>query len=227
MLKVSVVIPVLNEADIIQKTLIQFNNEPDIEVIVVDGGSQDKTIQLVQELGIKVILSAQSGRANQMNVGAGIARGDILLFLHADSQLPYGYPQIITASLSQPETIAGAFELAIDAQSYSLRLIERIVNWRSHFLDLPYGDQGIFLKASIFQEVGGFKNIPIMEDFELIQRLKKIGRITIVSKRIITSGRRWQKLGVLKTTIINQLIIIGYYLGISPTKLANFYRQKY
>ncbi|MCU0538215.1 MAG: TIGR04283 family arsenosugar biosynthesis glycosyltransferase, partial [Hydrococcus sp. Prado102] len=215
-----------NEAEIIQKTISKIQHELEIEILVVDGGSQDNTVELVQNLGVKAICSPQAGRANQMNFGALLATGDILLFLHADTCLPDGYLDLVTKTLSNPETIAGAFELAIDSPKKSLRLLEKMVNLRSRFLSLPYGDQAFFLKASVFQEINGFADLPIMEDFEFIQRLKKKGKIRIVSAKVITSGRRWQKLGVVKTTIINQLIILGYYLGVSPKKLSRLYGRK-
>ncbi|NJM89119.1 MAG: glycosyltransferase family 2 protein [Hydrococcus sp. RU_2_2] len=224
--KISIIIPVLNEASIIQKTISKLQKQLEIEIIVVDGGSQDNTIALAQNLGVKVIRSPQAGRANQMNFGASLATGDILLFLHVDTCLPHGYLALVTKALSNSKTVAGAFELAIDSPQKSLRFLETIINLRSRFLSLPYGDQAFFLKASVFQEINGFADLPIMEDFEFIQRLKKKGEISIVPAKVITSGRRWQKLGVVKTTIINQLIILGYYLGVSPQKLARWYGRK-
>ncbi|NES86439.1 MAG: glycosyltransferase family 2 protein [Moorea sp. SIO2B7] len=224
--KITIIIPVLNEAKIIQETLLRLKNDADVEIIVVDGGSQDNTVSLAKALGVKVICASAVGRANQMNMGAAAATGDILLFLHGDTCLPKDYHTLVCEALSQPETVAGAFELNIDSKERSLRFVEKMVNWRSHFFSLPYGDQAIFLKAYVFEEIGGFPNLPIMEDFDLIQRLKKRGKITIVPTPVITSGRRWQKLGVFKTTLINQMIILGYYLGISPEKLVRFYRGK-
>jgi len=224
--KISVIIPVFNEAGIIQASLFPLLNDSDIEIIVVDGGSSDKTQEIAEKMGIKVIVSPVKGRANQMNLGAKFATGEILLFLHADTQLPPTYPTIIREILSQPQTVAGAFKLKIDGERLSLRLVEMLVEWRSRFFSLPYGDQAIFLKASIFQEVGGFTNLPIMEDFELIRRLQRLGKIAIASASILTSSRRWDKLGVFQTTLINQLVILGYFLGISPVKLAELYRRK-
>jgi|ERR687886_753142 rSAM/selenodomain-associated transferase 2 len=230
--KISIIIPVLNEATTIQETLTKLQNVTDIEVIVVDGGSRDETVALAKPYfrtfapssQFKVI-SAAAGRASQMNAGAAVATGDILLFLHADTHLPPEFDTLVRQALQNPGTIAGAFELRINADLRGLRLIEKIVNVRSHIFSMPYGDQAIFLKATTFHEIGGFPNLPIMEDFELMLRLKRQGRIKIVPATVLTSGRRWQKLGVMKTTLINQLIIVGYFLGIPPTQLTHWYRN--
>ncbi len=223
---ISIIIPVLNEAAIIEKTLNSLNQQPNIEIIIVDGGSDDHTVTLVESLGFKVISCPQRGRASQMNLGAQMATGDILLFLHADTCVPPDYQQWIQKTLSLSHTVAGAFSLVIDSPRFSRRLIEIMANWRSRFCSLPYGDQAIFLKTATFWELGGFAQLPIMEDFEIIQRLKRKGKITIVPAPVLTSDRRWRKLGVVKTTLINQLVIMGYYLGVSPAKLARLYRKK-
>ncbi len=224
--KITMIIPVLNEAENIEATLSKLINNTDVELIVVDGGSSDRTVEIVQNLNIKIIFSERSGRANQMNLGASVANGNILIFLHADTNLPINYQEIVKEILSRSKVVVGAFQLKIDSKNKSLRLVELMVNWRSRFFSLPYGDQAIFLKKSIFEELGGYSDLPIMEDFELIQRLKRRGKIKIASAEVITSSRRWEKLGVFKTTLINQLVIIGYYLGISPTKLRQLYGHK-
>lgn len=223
--KISIIIPVLNEANTINGVLARILGASNLEVIVVDGGSQDETVALAQSVGVKVI-AATSGRASQMNAGAAVATGSILLFLHADTHLPPAFDTLVRQVLQNPGTIAGAFELRIDAELWGIRLIEKMVNLRSRFFSLPYGDQAIFLKASIFKEIGGFPNLPIMEDFELMRCLKRYGNIAIVPVPVLTSGRRWQKLGVVRTTLINQLIIIGYFLKVPPAKLARWYRQR-
>ncbi|MGD2180872.1 TIGR04283 family arsenosugar biosynthesis glycosyltransferase [Lusitaniella coriacea] len=222
----SVIIPALNEAATLLKTLHYTQIGADLEIIVVDGGSEDNTIELAQNAGVKVISSPKTGRAQQMNAGAAIATGDILLFLHADTHLPLGYDEMIREALSHPKTIAGAFELAIDGKGLPLRWVEKMVNARSRVLQFPYGDQALFLKTSVFLELGGFPNLPIMEDFEFIRQLKGQGRITILPAKVLTSGRRWQKLGVFKTTLINQTIILGYFLGVPPTTLRRWYRRQ-
>ena len=226
MLKISVIIPVLNEGANLKKTLAKVQQDQDVEIIVVDGGSKDGTVEIAKKYGVKVIVSPQPGRSFQMNFGAKEAVGDILLFLHGDTILPGGYSQKIIAAFTKTKTIAGAFELAIDGEGFSLRLVETAVNWRSRFLYLPYGDQAMFVKASVFWELGGFPNLPIMEDFVFIRQLKSLGTIAIIPNPVITSGRRWQKLGVWKTTLLNQGIVMGYYLGVSPERLARWYRRQ-
>lgn len=224
MIKISVIIPVLNEAKTITNVLFTLQNYPELEVIVVDGGSEDETISITESFGYKV-LSSPRGRSIQMNTGAAIATGSILLFLHGDTILPANFPATIVTAIEKPGIVGGAFELAIDAKIRGIRLVEKMVNWRSRFFSLPYGDQAIFIKAEIFHKIGGFPIQAIMEDFVFIQQLRKIGKIAIIPTPVITSGRRWQQLGVVKTTLINQLMIIGYYLGISSEKLADFYRK--
>jgi rSAM/selenodomain-associated transferase 2 len=225
---ISIVIPTYNEAGNIDELLQELVTIPEVEIIVVDGGSSDRTPELVAEYPVKFIVT-HPGRASQMNLGAKAAQGEILLFLHADSRLPEDFVQLITKifRLHQSEKwIAGAFELEISGDLPGLRMVEKLVHWRSHLLQFPYGDQGIFLRAETFAEVGGFPDLPIMEDFQLVRQLQKLGKIAIVPAKIKTSPRRWQKLGVWQTTIINQLVIVAFFLRISPEKIANFYRRK-
>lgn len=227
---ISVIIPVLNEASAIEQLIGSLQASPEVaaeglvEVIIVDGGSSDQTVALASAMGVRVIEASQ-GRAAQMNAAAEVATGEVLLFLHADSRLPNHFTAFVQQALAQPDTIAGAFELQIADPDASLRWVERGVNWRSRWLQLPYGDQAIFLKAEVFRQLGGFAALPIMEDFELVRRLQRRGKIAIVPAAVLTSARRWQKLGVLKTTLINQLVIAAYFLGVSPEQLAHWYRS--
>lgn len=175
-------------------------------------------------MGVKVLF-APRGRACQMNAGAASATGDILLFLHADTRLPADFDTFVRAALLQSNAIAGAFALRIDAPLWSLRLIEIGVNWRSRILQMPYGDQAIFLKAMVFQKMGSFPELPMMEDFEFIRRLRRLGRITIIPSPVLTSARRWLQKGIIKTTLINQIAIIAYLSGVSPEKIKRWYRR--
>jgi rSAM/selenodomain-associated transferase 2 len=225
--RISIIIPALNEADAIEKAIASTSPSLNVEVIVVDGGSRDDTISLAQNKGAKAIASP-AGRAYQMNLGAQAATGDILLFLHADTGLPPKFDALVRAALrsGQRMPIAGAFLLKIDAASPKLRWVEWGVKWRSHLFQMPYGDQAIFLRAETFHRMGGFPELPIMEDFELVRRLKRQGQIAIVSAPVVTSARRWLQRGVLVTTIVNQMVILGYFLGIKKERLRQFYRRR-
>ncbi|MEH2294271.1 TIGR04283 family arsenosugar biosynthesis glycosyltransferase [Nostoc sp.] len=223
--RISIIIPTLNEAGNIKEAIATTQPNINIEVIIVDGGSKDDTIEIAKSLGIKVI-SSSPGRAIQMNAGAVAARGDILLFLHADTRLPTGFDDMIRTALQQPETVAGAFNLRIEASLLSLRWVEWGVNVRSHFCQMPYGDQAIFLTKEVFQQIGGFLELPIMEDFELMRSLKRIGRIVIIPTPVVTSARRWLQKGVFKTTLLNQIVIIAYLVGISPKRICRWYRRE-
>lgn len=222
---ISIIIPVTNEAQTIQSALreLQQISQSAAEIIVVDGSSNDNTADLAREAGVTVVTAPQ-GRAKQMNIGAQIATGEILLFLHSDTRLPADFADRVKKILIQPDVMAGAFELQIQGEGLGLRLVEWGVKWRSRLLQLPYGDQAIFLRASTFHQIKGFTEIPIMEDFDIARRLQKRGQIAIVPAQVLTSGRRWQKLGVIQTTLINQAIIIGYSLGIAPDRLVQWYR---
>jgi len=224
--RISIIIPTLNEASNLAKTLASTHNAADVEVIVVDGGSADKTIEVARSWGIEVLLSTP-GRARQMNTGAARAMGGILLFLHADTRLPKGFDGYVRGILARSGVAAGAFRLRVDAKLPGLRILEGLVNVRSRCLQFPYGDQAIFLTAELFWDMGGFPNMPIMEDFELVRRLRRRGRIVIVPVPILTSARRWEKLGMVRTTVINYAIPLAYYLGASPSRLARWYHGRY
>ncbi|GCL36965.1 glycosyl transferase family protein [Sphaerospermopsis reniformis] len=222
--RISIIIPTLNEANNIKAAITSTQSSTNVEVIVVDGGSNDGTPTIAQFLGATVISSAP-GRAIQMNTGAAIASGEILLFLHADTLLPQGFDTMIRTALQQPGIIAGAFALRIDAPHWGLRLVEWGVKLRSHFYQLPYGDQAIFLTKIAFAEVGNFPQIPIMEDFELITCLKRISKVQIIDVPVITSPRRWLKKGIFKTTLLNQIIVLAYLLGVSPERIRKWYNN--
>lgn len=222
---ITVIIPVFNEVANLTQTLATVIEGDNLEIIVVDGGSSDDTVAIALSHQVKVIECNQPGRAQQMNTGAAIATGEILLFLHGDTLLPPDYSNQIRAIMRDTSMIGGAFSLAISGKKKILPWVAKMVNWRSRYLSLPYGDQGIFLRKSTFQTMGGFPDLPIMEDFQFILNLRKQGKIAILPSTVITSGRRWQKLGILKTTLINQLVILGYFAGVKPEKLATFYHQ--
>jgi uncharacterized protein len=221
--KLTIIIPTLNEAENLTATLSAIATDHPIEVIVVDAGSIDRTPAIAQEYGCQV-LTIDRGRGRQQNAGAAIASGQYLLFLHADTQLPRGYFDEIVTMLANPGVIAGAFKLRVNSRQQSLRLIEAAANLRSRYLHLPYGDQAIFLRSSDFYRLGGFKSLPIMEDFELVDRLRRLGKVSLSQHSVTTSDRRWKAKGVWRTTWINQCCVLLYRLGISTERIARIYR---
>ncbi|MGA8832530.1 MAG: TIGR04283 family arsenosugar biosynthesis glycosyltransferase [Desulfomonilaceae bacterium] len=219
---ISVIIPTLNEESNIANTLATVMGFDNVEIIVVDGGSTDRTVEIACAHDATV-LSGPGGKAAQMNLGALAARGEFLVFLHADTLLPEGWVDQVHYEMQRNGAVAGAFKLHIDCDLLGLRLIETLANLRSLWLGMPYGDQAIFTKSEIFRSIGGFPNQPIMEDFELMRRLRKRGRINIAPEVVFTSARRWKDRGIWATTATNQVLIIAYLLGISPKLLVRFY----
>lgn len=222
--QISVIIPALNEADAIAAAIAGCADPCVREVIVVDGGSQDQTVDLALAAGAKVV-AAPPGRGLQMNRGAEHAGGGILAFLHADTELPVGFGLEMKRILSLRRTALGAFTLRIQGSSRSLRIIERVAGLRARRLGLPYGDQVYFLNAALFHQVGGFPEYPIMEDFALARTLAKLGRIRISPLPALTSARRWERAGPWRTTIANQMAVAGFLLRVPPERLAAWYRS--
>jgi rSAM/selenodomain-associated transferase 2/rSAM/selenodomain-associated transferase 1 len=223
--RLSIIIPTLNEANAIEETITRLPQSEQVEIVVVDGGSSDGTDKMARKLGARVLSTAPS-KAEQMNAGAVEARGQVLLFLHADTRLPEKFEEKVLTAVARKGYCAGAFTLGIDSEDWGLRFIEWVANWRARFFKLPYGDQALFVSRDLFLEIGGFADYPIMEDFELILRLKKKGKIAILPESVKTSPRRWQNLGVLKTWFLNQIIIGAYFIGIPPQRLARWYRRE-
>lgn len=223
--EISIIIPTLNEAACIGKTVTSLVNTPGVEVIVVDGGSRDQTATEASGAGATVITSPL-GRGNQQNLGANAATGQVLLFLHADTRLPEDFVVHVLRALAQPDVVAGAFRFAVDATGWRFRLLEQCTNWRAARFSLPYGDQALFVPAARFRAMGGFREFPLLEDVELVLRLKKTGRIALVKTAALTSPRRWQHLGLVHTTVLNQLILLGFYCGIHPERLARWYGRR-
>lgn len=221
---VSVIIPTLNEAGNIQETVERALPGAE-EVLVADGGSSDGTRDVAAAAGATV-LAVPGGRPAQLNTAAMASRGGVLLFLHADTHLPADYAARARETLAPDGVVAGAFAFAVRAGGRSLRAVERVANWRSRLLQMPYGDQSLFVGRGTFFGTGGFSALPIMDDFELVCRLRHIGRIATAREAAATSARRWQALGAWRTTAINQLMILGYHAGVSPARLKRFYRRQ-
>jgi rSAM/selenodomain-associated transferase 2 len=224
----SVIIPALTEQEQINVVIEHVcHRDPDgcCEIIVVDGDPAGSTINAIEVEGI-IKKTAPKGRGRQMNVGAVAAKGDILIFLHADTRLPDKALEKIGRVLQDKRYVGGAFDLGIDSRRLFLKYIAVRASQRSRLNRIPYGDQAIFIRKSYFEQIGGFKEIPLMEDVDLMRRIKKDRKkIYILSDKVMTSARRWERDGALYTTLKNQILIALFYLGVSPDRLAKYYRR--
>lgn len=223
-MKISIIIPVLNEASLILKTLerLQPLRDRGHEVIVVDGGSTDGSPDLASPYVDKVLFAAR-GRARQMNAGASVATGDVLLFLHADTFLPDHADRLILERLETGRWFWGRFDVRLSGTHLFLRAVEVLMNWRSRVSSIATGDQALFLRRDLFERVGGFKPVDLMEDIELSKTLKRYGRPLCLSQRVTTSSRRWEAKGILRTIFLMWFLRLAYFFKASPDWLAKRY----
>jgi len=221
-LKISIIIPVLNEQAVVSTAIERAWNAGADEVILTDGGSTDGTVQTAQTANCQLVL-AKPGRASQMNAGAAVASGDVLLFMHADNWLPDRCCDQVRDAVERSDVSWGGFHQQIDDPGFLFRLIERGNSMRCQYQSLVYGDQGLFVTRSLFELLGGFAVMPLMEDFELSQRLSSHGRPALLSGPIHVSARRWKAKGLARQTIRNWAITGAYRLGVSPARLAKWY----
>ena len=226
--RLSIIIPVLGEAERITAlvdALCDQQSDGRCEIIVVDGDPDGGTIQVIHHRDVISVVSPK-GRARQMNAGAALAQGENLLFLHADTRLPDGAFNRISTVLAQKQYVAGAFDLGIDSDRWALKVVACFASLRSRITRIPYGDQAIFMRKDYFTDIGGYQDIPLMEDVELMHRIKKRGeRIAILSDRVSTSPRRWEREGIIYCTLRDWVLATLYSLGVSPDRLARFYRS--
>jgi rSAM/selenodomain-associated transferase 2 len=222
-MKLSIVIPVLNEAAGIEAALraLAPYRRRGAEVIVVDGGSSDGTAKLARPFADRVIAGPR-GRGAQMNVGAAAARGDVLLFLHADTRLPENADRLVLGSLQRPGPSWGRFDVRFDGGGL-LALVALMMNTRSRLSGIATGDQAMFATRAAFEAAGGFPPIALMEDVALSARLKRIGRPLCLAARVTTSARRWQRHGVLRTILLMWKLRLAFYFGADPVRLAQAY----
>ncbi len=223
-MKISVIIPMLNESNLLPKlvlSMVQFQNS-ESEVIFVDGGSQDASVRIVENAGFSVVATAP-GRAIQMNAGAANAKGDVLLFLHADTALPANALDLIFRAIEQGG-VWGHFDVTILGKSKWLKMISFMMNWRARLTGVATGDQCLFVLRSAFNHIDGFAEIPIMEDVELSKRLKKIYAPVCISERVSTSGRRWETRGIWRTIFLMWRLRWQYWRGVSVDEIAASYR---
>lgn len=217
---VSVIIPTLNEARFLPAAIASAA-DPDVEILIVDGGSTDETVALAAGLGARVV-NATRGRGNQLAAGADAASGNLLLFLHADAVLPSGYVQEVRRAMADPRCAVGAFRLKIGARGLGLRLVEWGAHLRSRWLAMPYGDQGFFVRAAAYREIGGFSALPAMEDLEFVRRAHRLGSVRTLESPIVVSPRSWERHGELRFTLWNILCAVAFLLGVAPARIARW-----
>lgn len=226
--KFSIIVPVFHEGNRINDLIDHLNSldsKESFETIVVDGARERDTLKAIQSNRVIKIFS-EKGRAKQMNAGASIAKGDILIFLHADTELPTHALEKIEAAIEKRGYTAGAFDLGIQSSKLIFKVIAFLGSLRSRLNRIPYGDQAIFLRREYFNNIGGYKEIPLMEDVELMRRIKRSGKkIWVLYDRVMTSPRRWEKEGVFYCILRNWILQALYFLGVSPHKLVNFYKS--
>jgi len=225
---VSLVIPVLNEAENISQ-ILQHVREVDAdgpaEIIVVDGDPEGSSINAIRDEGVRTV-AAVKGRARQMNSGAGLATGDILLFLHADTHLPPNAFGLIRAAMNDTGFVGGAFDLGFATPRRIFKITESYVFLRTRLTKIPFGDQAIFIRRDFFDEIGGYRDLPLMEDVDLMQRIRKRGgRICIIPEKVRTSPRRYEQEGIMFTTIRNAMLQLLYALGVPPERLVRWYKS--
>ena len=226
-MSLSIVIPALNEAEQIAATLdsLQPLRRRGVEVIVVDGGSSDDTVTVAQNAADRVI-TAERGRALQMNAGAAVARSEILCFLHADTRLPENADGLIIDGLARARRSWGRFDVRIEGRHPMLRVIATLMNWRSRLSGIATGDQAIFITRSLFEAAGHFPRIPLMEDIALSRQLKVYSRPLCIAHRLTTSGRRWEQHGLWRTVLLMWRLRLAYWLGADPRELATRYARQ-
>ncbi len=222
-LTLSVVIPALNEAGRIEAAIESARAEG-VEILVADGGSTDGTPERAAQAGARVVSCAR-GRARQLATGVALASGEALLFLHADTHLPPGFDGSVRTALADPDVVGGAFGFQLDETSPGLRAIEWGVRLRIALLGLPYGDQALFVRRGALEAMGGIPQVPIMEDLDLVQALKRRGRFVLLDAAVVTSARRYTEAGVLATWYRNAVALVAWRLGFDRQRVASWYAR--
>jgi len=223
-MRFSIIMPVLNEEAALEKQLVHLVAQcagHDCELIIVDGGSRDATVAIAERFG-RVIPSAR-GRARQMNAGASAALGDVLIFLHADTRLPDDAFAAIDRALAAPRVVGGVFRVCFNCERWPYRFVAFCTNLRSRLRMSFTGDQAYFMRAASFRAVGGYPDQPLMEDLEIITRLRRIGKVVLLPQYVITSARRHEKIGLLRSILFMWYLRTLYKFGVSPARLQQMY----
>jgi rSAM/selenodomain-associated transferase 2 len=224
----SMIIPVLHESHRINHLIDHLNGlegDKGREIIVVDGSPERDTLEAIRSKQV-IKIASEKGRAQQMNAGATVAKGEILIFLHVDTELPKGAFSKIASVMNQDAYVGGAFALGIKSDKFVYRVLEYWVSVRCRLTRIPYGDQAIFIRSKYFNKIGGYNDIPLMEDVELMRRIRAAGdEIYIIPDRVVTSPRRWEQEGFMYVNLRNTAQLTLYYLGFSPKTFARLYKN--
>jgi len=232
-MQLSIILPTLNEAEHLNEVLddLQHFREKGHQLIIVDGGSADDTLMIAQSMieqqRVDHVLVSKKGRALQMNAGAEVATGDVLLFLHADTRLPHCADDVLSKAfeqISQANKFWGRFDVRLSGNKWGFRVIETFINLRSRMTSIATGDQAIFVESSLFRQIDAYPEIALMEDVAISQRLKKVSSPVCLSEKVITSSRRWETRGIIATVFLMWKIRFLYFMGVSPTRLVKMYR---
>ena len=223
-MRLSIIIPVLNEERTIAGAVDDSARVEPCEIIVVDGGSTDRTQEIVRDGRARLTVSAK-GRAAQMNQGARCAEGDVLLFLHADTRLPVTARLDVERCMADPGCVGGRFDIRLDSARPLLRVVGRMISLRSRLTRVATGDQAIFARRVVFERLGGFPEIPIMEDVAFCRALKKVGRIACLRSRVVSSARRWERNGAIRTILLMWALKLLYFAGVPPARLKRLYSE--
>lgn len=221
-MRISIIMPTLNEAPSIAQTLARVRKDSECELIVVDGGSTDGTPERAHPFA-DLVVPAPRGRARQMNTGADQASGEVLLFLHADTILPRNFSQLLAQALSNTQVVGGRFDVRLDAEGWPFRMVETMMNLRSRLTKISTGDQAIFVRRLVFEKIGGYPDLALMEDVEFSRKLKRAGQIVCLYEQVVTSARRWQQDGVFRTIVRMWILRFCHFWGVPAERLREFY----
>lgn len=226
---ITVIIPTLNEERVIGRTLAHTGRLGFDAVTVVDGGSTDRTREIVEAAMAPVghrmrLVTSPKGRARQLNAGAAVSESDVLLFLHADTQLPDNAREVVVKTLGDSTCVGGRFDVRFDAETVIAHTVARFMNLRSRLSGISTGDQALFVRRRVFEDLGRFADIPLMEDIEFAHRLKRAGTVTALHDQVITAYRRWQAQGPIRTILLMWTLRFLYWLGVSPFTLHKMYQ---
>lgn len=225
-IRISVIIPSLNEEKTIATTIQSALNGSPFEVVVIDGRSTDKTVKVASAFpGARVVLAEKRGRSHQMNLGAQMCTGDVYLFLHADSVLPDGWSRRLKSTINTGDVIGGCYCVRLSNRGFIYRLIGWMINARTLLFKSFSGDQAIFMSRGVFSTIGGFPDVPLMEDLIIAGKMRKAGKVAIIRKPVTTSARNWEKWGPVRTIFLMWYLKIQFRMGKAPEELAPYYRD--